>query len=104
MFYPDIPYDHNLQFVLFDIINMYSNVPTDEQIKITNSICLKQGINDKHRHELISISCTIIKQNYFQFQNTFYIQETELTMVSPTSSIFFCILLATRRKQPHMMS
>jgi hypothetical protein len=89
----NIPFDPNLQFVSFDIINMYSNVPTDDLVNINETLCKNHGINDKLKYELINISNTIMKQNYFQFLNTFYLQEKGLAMLSPTSSIFSKIYL-----------
>jgi hypothetical protein len=50
-------------------------------------MCIKHGISEKLKHELMKISHIIIKQNYFQFQNTFYIQEEGLTMGALTSLI-----------------
>jgi len=85
----NIPFDPNLQFVSFDITNMFSNVPTEDLINIINSMCDKHNINDKLKHKLINISNIIIKQSYFLFLNNFYLQEKGLAMGSPTSSIFF---------------
>jgi hypothetical protein len=82
----EIPFDSNLHFVSFDITNMYTNIPTDELVDI-DSLCKEHSINEKLRHEIIKISQLIIRQNYFQFLNSFYIQENGFAMGSPTSSI-----------------
>jgi hypothetical protein len=89
----DIPFDSNLQFVSFDITNMYTNVPTDELINIINSLCKDKLIQDKLTNEIIQITKLIIQQNYFQFQNQFFIQENGLAMGAPTSSVFSEIFL-----------
>ena len=47
----------------------------------------------KIKHESMKISHIIIKQNYFQFQNTLYIQEEGLAMGAPTSLILSEIYL-----------
>ena len=39
------------------------------------------------------MTCTILKQNYFKFQNSFYVQNTGLAMGAPTSSILSEIYL-----------
>ena len=72
---------------------MYSNIPTDDLVNIIKSLCDKHGINDKLKYEFINISNTIIKQNYFQFLSTFYLQKKGLAMGSPTPSIFSKIYL-----------
>jgi hypothetical protein len=84
----EIPYDQNLKFASFDITNMYSNLPINELIKTVDIMSDKQGIGDELKHEKMKISQIIIKQNYFQFQNTLYIQEERLVIGGPTSSIF----------------
>jgi hypothetical protein len=84
----DIPYDSNLQFVSFDITNMYTNIPTDELINIINSLCKEKSIQEKLRNEIIQITKLIIRQKYFQFQNQFVIQINGLAVGAPTSSIF----------------
>jgi hypothetical protein len=67
---------------------MYSNVPTGDLIHIIDFICDQQGTDGRIKYELTNISKTIIEQNYFQFENSFYSQESGLAMGSPTSSIF----------------
>lgn len=72
----------------FDVVNLYTNVPVDETIKV-----LEQNLRDnsnllpKAIDELIILTRTIIKQNYFQFNNEFYTQNEGLAMGSPLSGI-----------------
>jgi hypothetical protein len=47
----------------------------------------KHSISDKLGQELVIISYAIVKQNYFQFLSTPYVQEG-LAMGAPTSSVF----------------
>jgi len=54
---------------------------------------LHQNLDDKITEELISMTRTIVKQNYFQFQNKFYIQNVGLAMGSPTSPVLSEIYL-----------
>jgi hypothetical protein len=82
---PEIPLDPNLRFVSFDIEKMYSNIPTDDLIKIIKSMSLEQSHNEKLINELINIAHTILEQNYFNFQNSFYVQKTGLAMGAHTS-------------------
>ena len=67
---------------------MYSNVPTNEPIKTIDIMFGKHGISEELKHELMKSSQIKIKQNYFQFQNTLYIQEEGLAMGAPASSVF----------------
>jgi len=56
-------------------------------------MCGKHGISEELKHEIMNISQIIIKQNYSQFQNTLYIQEQGLAVVTPASSILSEIYL-----------
>jgi hypothetical protein len=67
---------------------MYSNIHTNELIKIIGLMCDKHDIKEELKHGIMKISHILIKQNYFQFQDTLYIQEEGLDMGAPTSSIF----------------
>lgn len=63
----DIPYDPNIKFASFDITNMYSDVPTNELLKIINIMCEKHGMNNRLQQKIMKISQIVIEQNYFQF-------------------------------------
>jgi hypothetical protein len=89
----EIPVDDNLRLVSFDITNMYTNVPTDELAGIIKSLCMSNMIDNKLSDELVAISNTILKQNYFQFADLFYLQEKGLAMGSPASSVLSEIYL-----------
>jgi hypothetical protein len=84
----EIPFDQNLKIASFDITNMYSNVPTGELTKIIDLMCNQNDIKEQLKYEIMKISQILIKQNYFQFQDTLYIQEEGLAMGAPTSSVF----------------
>jgi hypothetical protein len=88
-----IPYKQELKLVSFDIENMYSNIPTDELVKIINELCIEQALDEKTTNELIKITHTIIELNYFEFQNRCYIQNKGLVMGAPTSAILSEIYL-----------
>jgi hypothetical protein len=83
----EIPLDQNLRFISSDIENMCSKVPTNDLIKIIKFVCSQQNHDEKLTKELIKLTRTILKQNYFKFQNSFYVQNTGLAMGAPTCSI-----------------
>jgi len=56
-------------------------------------MCNQNGIKEQLKYEIMKISQILIKQNYFQFQGTLYIQEEGLAMDAPTSSIFSHVYL-----------
>jgi hypothetical protein len=67
---------------------MYTNIPTEKLIDIIDSLCKEHMLDDKLRHEITKVSKVIKQQNYFQFLDSFFIQERGLAMGSPISSIF----------------
>jgi hypothetical protein len=56
-------------------------------------MCDQHNINIEFKQEIMKLSQILIKQNYFQFQDKFYIQKKGLVMGTPTSSIFSEIYL-----------
>jgi hypothetical protein len=83
----EIPYQQDIQLVSFDIESMYSNIPTNELNQIIRSRCIEHRLEKKLTDEILSITHTILQQNYFQFQDDWYTQKTGLAMGAPTSSI-----------------
>jgi hypothetical protein len=83
----DIPYDHNLRLASFDITNMYTNIPTNELLRILNSACNKNYIEENLKHDTLKLSKIVMDQNYFQFKDKTYRQHEGLAMWAPTSSI-----------------
>ena len=65
---------------------MYSNVPTNELIKIIALMCDQHDIQEDMKQEIMKISQILIKQNHFQFQDKLCIQEEGLAMDETTSS------------------
>jgi hypothetical protein len=76
----------------FDIVNMYTDTPTDIVIDI------KQKLYKNKRHiqttrEIILIIATILDQNYFVHNNQLFQQDEGLPMGAPTSAILSQIFL-----------
>ena len=88
-----IPYDRNMKFASLDLTNMYSNVPTNELMTILKNICENNNIEKKTARDIMKITRVLIQQNYFQYQNTTYVQTEGLAMGAPTSSVFSEIFL-----------
>jgi len=83
----EIPQGQYMKFASFDISNMYSNIPTGELMTILNELCNANDVDGKTTQEIMRITQTLINQNYFQFQDTIYIQNEGLVMGATTSSI-----------------
>jgi hypothetical protein len=72
---------------------MYTNIPTSHLPTIINSICQFQNTPITIKKEILKITKTLIKQNYFIFQQNIYKQTEGLAMGAPTSAIFSEIYL-----------
>ena len=59
---------------------MYSNIPTNELLRIINTACQNNYIDGKIKRSITKLTKTIIDQNYFQFLDTSYIQSEGLAM------------------------
>jgi hypothetical protein len=83
--------NENLRMVTFDIKDLYVNIPIEEALKITEQQLLK---NDKQKTKhIMTILHTILKQNYFEYQDKIYHPSTGVAMESPISGIIAEIIL-----------
>jgi hypothetical protein len=78
--------NQNARFASFDLSNMYTNIPTQEIFNIITLICKQNQIDENRTKNLLTITETILQQNYFQFQGTVYTQNEGLAMGAPTST------------------
>jgi len=83
----EIPHEQNMKFASFDISSMYLNIPTMELMVILRKLCEVNSVDDKTTQEITRIAQTLVEQNYFQFQDSIYVQNEGLDMGAPTSSI-----------------
>jgi hypothetical protein len=83
-----IPYNENIWLVSFDVKNMYTNIPTGELPRILKLLCTQHGLTTTFTRDLIKLMHLLLKQNYFSFHDSIYLQTQGLTMGAPTSPIF----------------
>lgn len=70
----------------FDVENMYTNIPVTETINIIQTnLQTHSTLPQEYITEIIKLLELITEQNYFQFNNEFYIQSEGLPMGSPIS-------------------
>ena len=82
------------KFVSFDITNLYTNVPVKETIEIlTNNLNEVAQLGTQEINELIKLLTVVLEQNYFTFDNDFFIQNDGLAMGSPLSGLLADIYL-----------
>jgi len=82
-----IPYERDLKLASLDITNMYTNIPTNELLRIIDTACQNSYINGNIKQSIIKLTKTIIDQNCFKFLDTTYVQSEDLAMGAPISSI-----------------
>jgi hypothetical protein len=83
----------NLDDASLDTVNMYPSILTDELCNIIKRMCSAQTLSDETSNELIRITQTVIKQNYFEFRNKSHVQQKGLVMGAPSSSILSEVFL-----------
>ena len=76
-----------------DIVNIYTNIPIQETLKILEKNLIDTGIQDKEKIELINLLTIVLKQNHFVFDSKYYLQKEALAMGSPLSSLLADIYL-----------
>jgi hypothetical protein len=65
----EIPCPKDLNFVSFDITNMYSKVPVAELIEIIKLICNHNGLIEELNQEVTKYFKILTQQNYFQYKD-----------------------------------
>lgn len=84
----------NSRLVSFDIQNMYTNIPTIETIKIIEENLKENSkLGPNAINETLILLRLVLKQNYFIFNKTVYLQEHGLGMGSPLSGLLADIFI-----------
>jgi hypothetical protein len=83
----DISIPQNARLISFDINNLFTCVPKAESVLRAQAALNNATTPKKLSKELISLINMVINQNYFSFNNRFYIQSDGLAMGSPLSPL-----------------
>ena len=83
----EIPFIQCLHLASLDISDMYSNIPTHDIEHIIHSMCTQQHIDANLTLEILTITRTVLTQNYYGFNEKTYLQPKGLAMGAPSSSI-----------------
>ena len=89
----NINVEPNSRLVSFDISNLYTNIPVIETIHLIKCRLLHNGLENVYVNQIVKLLTTVLKQNYFRFNNKFYEQTDGLAMGSPLSAILSEIFL-----------
>jgi hypothetical protein len=80
--------DNSRKLRLFDIENIYTNIPTTELKNIIkNTLIYDHHTSKEEKQELLNMLDIILEQHYFQINKQFFKQNKGLTMEAPTSAI-----------------
>jgi hypothetical protein len=80
------------RLLTYNIKVLYVNIPIQETLKITEQLLRKEN-NTNTTQQIITILETLLKQNYFEFQNNIYKPDKGVSMGSPISGIVAEIFL-----------
>ena len=74
----------NHRLINLDIKDLYVNIPIDETIRTTSTQLLKHN-DQQTTNQICNILGTILRQNYFEFQDNCYQPDKGVAMGSPLS-------------------
>jgi hypothetical protein len=83
-----VPYEENIKMTSFDTNNVYTNIPTSEQIQIMRTMPTHTHTNSNITDETLNLVNLTVNQNYFTFKGQHFITEEGLAMGAPTSALF----------------
>ena len=78
--------------IMYDIKELFINIPVEETIAITKSILTKNS-DTQLMKQIITLMRSVLSQNYFTFQNKIYQTTKGVVMGLPISSTIAEILL-----------
>lgn len=84
----------NCVLVSFDVSNMFSNIPPEDCKHLCLELLDKANINVLIKNELIDALDLCLSQNYCQYDNKFYIQNSGLAMGAPLSPLLADIFMS----------
>ena len=83
-----------MKFITFDIKDLYVNLPIPGIMRTIRFWLNKQNNhNNQMKEQMLTVLDTIIKQNYFHYEDQIYQQEEGKAMGSPISSMLAEIYL-----------
>jgi hypothetical protein len=83
----------NTKICLFDIKNMYTNIPQNDLIDIINNVLTNNNAPDDQKREIVILVKSILNQNYLQHDNQLYTQNEGPAMGAPASAILVEIFI-----------
>ena len=75
----------NHRIITLDINDLYTNLPTKGIIEATIHWLGQSTVSKGEKQQIIPILVTIVQQNYFQYNNLYYIPTKGVAMGSPLS-------------------
>jgi hypothetical protein len=76
----DLPYNQKIRLTSFHITNTYNNIPTKKVPQIATLLCDQQNVTKRFKLDIAKLTRTLLKQNYFLFQDRVYKQQEGLAM------------------------
>ncbi|KAJ4441572.1 hypothetical protein ANN_11428 [Periplaneta americana] len=76
------------KLVSLDIENLYTNIPLDETLKIISEKLHKLNTDEKIINQLMQLLSVCTKQNYFRFDNKYFLQTRGVAMGDSLSGFF----------------
>ena len=84
--------NENHKIITYDIKDLYVKIPIQETLRIAKAMLLKEN-NTQTTKQIITLLETVLKQNYFSFQNNIYQPEKVVSVGSPISGTIAEIFL-----------
>lgn len=85
--------NQNFKLVSFDVANMFPSIPIHNCIQLISDSMDKNHVQICVKDEILKLLKLCLSQNYFQYDNKFYIQKSGLAMGSPLSPLLSNIFM-----------
>lgn len=89
----ELKINKDTRFMSIDCINMYTNIPVKDTIKIVKTKLIENNVSLNEVKEVTKLLKLVLGQNYFKFNNKVYTQKEGLAMGSPLSGLLANIFI-----------
>lgn len=94
----DIHIPDSAILVSFDVTNLFPSVPPEDCLQLVSDLLLSHNFTPDITEFIVSLVDFVLKQNFFQFNNCFYRQNTGLAMGSNLSPLLAEIFMDNLEK------
>ena len=90
---------HTSGIVTIDVVNLYTNIPTERGIRVFKAMLLKSGLHPFVYNYYTELLTWVLKNNYFKYKDQWYVQIKGTAMGTNVAPLYANLYLAHYEQQ-----